>query len=45
MAIPSWFTASRRDGNLISAQQSAQSLLARLDSDGNGRIWSVPGPA
>lgn len=39
------FTASYQDGNLISPQQSAQSLLARLDSDDNGRIWSLPDPA
>lgn len=38
------FTASYHDGNLISAQQSAQSLLARLDSDDNGRIWNFSDP-
>ena len=38
------FTASYDDGNLISPQQSAESLLARLDSDDNGRIWSVSDP-
>ncbi len=39
------FMASYHDGNLISPQQSAQSLLARLDSDDNGRIWSFSDPA
>ena len=39
------FTASYHDGNLTSPQQSAQSLLARLDSDDNGRIWSLSDPA
>jgi NAD(P)-dependent dehydrogenase (short-subunit alcohol dehydrogenase family) len=39
------FTASYYDGNLTSPQQSAQSLLARLDSDDNGRIWSFSDPA
>jgi NAD(P)-dependent dehydrogenase (short-subunit alcohol dehydrogenase family) len=38
------FTASYRDGNLISPQQSAQSLLARLASDDNGQIWSISDP-
>jgi len=38
------FTASYHDGNLISPQQSAQSLLARLDSEDNGRIWSFSDP-
>jgi 3-oxoacyl-[acyl-carrier protein] reductase len=38
------FTAAYYDGNLISPQQSAQSLLARLDSDDNGRIWSFSEP-
>ena len=38
------FTASYQDGNLISPQQSARSLLARLDSDENGRIWSFSDP-
>jgi hypothetical protein len=38
------FTASHHDGNLITPQQSAQSLLARLDSDDNGRIWSFSDP-
>ena len=39
------FTASYYDGNLTSPQQSAQSLLARLDTHDNGRIWSFPDPA
>jgi NAD(P)-dependent dehydrogenase (short-subunit alcohol dehydrogenase family) len=39
------FAASYQDGNLISPRQSAQSLLARLDSDDNGQIWSFSGPA
>jgi NAD(P)-dependent dehydrogenase (short-subunit alcohol dehydrogenase family) len=38
------FTASYHDGNLITPQQSAQSLLERLDSDDNGRIWSFSDP-
>ena len=38
------FTASYHDGNLTSPQQSAQSLLERLDSDYNGRIWSFSYP-
>jgi 3-oxoacyl-[acyl-carrier protein] reductase len=38
------FTASYQDGNLISPQQSAQSLLARLASDDNGQIWSISDP-
>jgi NAD(P)-dependent dehydrogenase (short-subunit alcohol dehydrogenase family) len=38
------FMASYHDGNLISPQQSAQSLLARLDSEDNGRIWSFSDP-
>lgn len=36
------FTASYRRRSLISPQQSAQSLLARLDTDGTGEIWDVP---
>jgi NAD(P)-dependent dehydrogenase (short-subunit alcohol dehydrogenase family) len=38
------FTASYQDGNLISPQQSAQSLLAHLAGDGNGQIWSISDP-
>lgn len=38
------FTGSYQDGNLISPQQSAQSLLARLDSADNGQIWSLSDP-
>ena len=39
------FTASYRRGSLISPQQSAQSLLAHLDTDGTGEIWDVPAAA
>jgi NAD(P)-dependent dehydrogenase (short-subunit alcohol dehydrogenase family) len=36
---------SYQQGNLISPQQSAQSLLAHLDTDATGRIWTVSSPA
>jgi NAD(P)-dependent dehydrogenase (short-subunit alcohol dehydrogenase family) len=39
------FTSSHQQGNLISPQQSAQSLLAHLDTDATGRIWTASGPA
>jgi 3-oxoacyl-[acyl-carrier protein] reductase len=39
------FTASYRQGSLISPQQSAQSLLAHLDTDGTGEIWGGPAAA
>jgi NAD(P)-dependent dehydrogenase (short-subunit alcohol dehydrogenase family) len=39
------FTAAYYDGTLTSPQQSAQSLLARLDGDDNGRMWSFSDPA
>jgi NAD(P)-dependent dehydrogenase (short-subunit alcohol dehydrogenase family) len=39
------FTAAYYDRNLTSPQRSAESLLARLDSDDNGLIWSLSDPA
>jgi NAD(P)-dependent dehydrogenase (short-subunit alcohol dehydrogenase family) len=39
------FTSSHQQGNLISPQQSAQSLLAHLDTDATGHIWTASGPA
>ena len=39
------FTSSYRQGSLISPQQSAQSLLAHLDTDATGQVWSASGPA
>ena len=39
------FTPSHQQGNLISPQQSAQSLLAHLDIDATGHIWTASGPA
>jgi 3-oxoacyl-[acyl-carrier protein] reductase len=39
------FTASYQQGSLISPQQSAQALLAYLDTDASGQIWNVSDPA
>jgi NAD(P)-dependent dehydrogenase (short-subunit alcohol dehydrogenase family) len=39
------FTSSYRQGSLISPQQSAQSLLAHLETDATGQVWNAPGPA
>jgi 3-oxoacyl-[acyl-carrier protein] reductase len=39
------FTASYQQGNLISPQQSAQSLLTHLDTGATGQIWDVSAPA
>jgi NAD(P)-dependent dehydrogenase (short-subunit alcohol dehydrogenase family) len=39
------FTTAYLEGTLISPQQSAQSLLTRLDSEGTGRIWDVSDPS
>ncbi len=39
------FTSSHQQGNLISPQQPAQSLLAHLDTDATGHIWTASGPA
>jgi NAD(P)-dependent dehydrogenase (short-subunit alcohol dehydrogenase family) len=38
------FTASYQQGTLISAQQSAESLLAHLDTGATGQIWDVSDP-
>jgi NAD(P)-dependent dehydrogenase (short-subunit alcohol dehydrogenase family) len=39
------FTSSYQQGNLISPQQSAQPLLAYLETDATGHIWTASGPA
>jgi NAD(P)-dependent dehydrogenase (short-subunit alcohol dehydrogenase family) len=39
------FTTSYLEGTLISPQQSAQSLLTRLDSEDTGHIWDVSEPS
>lgn len=39
------FTASYQQGSLISPEQSAESLLAHLDTDATGHIWNVSDPA
>jgi 3-oxoacyl-[acyl-carrier protein] reductase len=39
------YTSSYQQGNLISPQQSVQPLLAYLDTDATGHIWTASGPA
>jgi NAD(P)-dependent dehydrogenase (short-subunit alcohol dehydrogenase family) len=39
------FIASYQEGSLISPQQSAESLLAHLDTDATGQIWDVSAAA
>jgi len=39
------FTSSYQQGNLIRPQQSAQPLLAYLETDATGHIWTASGPA
>jgi NAD(P)-dependent dehydrogenase (short-subunit alcohol dehydrogenase family) len=43
-ALHSRFTESYTSETLLTPEQSAQSLLARLASDANGQIWSVDDP-
>jgi hypothetical protein len=38
-------TSSYQQGNLVSPQQSAQPLLAYLDTDATGHIWTASDPA
>jgi NAD(P)-dependent dehydrogenase (short-subunit alcohol dehydrogenase family) len=35
------FVANERDGNLISPETSAASLVGRLQGEDNGQIWQV----
>jgi NAD(P)-dependent dehydrogenase (short-subunit alcohol dehydrogenase family) len=38
------FTRSHAAGSLITPEQSAESLLARLPGDATGQVWSVSDP-
>jgi 3-oxoacyl-[acyl-carrier protein] reductase len=40
-ALHERFTRSHADGALITPEQSARSLLARLPGDGNGEVWDA----
>ena len=36
-----WFNQMRADGELITPDEPARSLLARLQTDATGQIWDV----
>ena len=44
-ALHQRFATSHQEGNLISPQQSARSLLSHLHTGDTGRIWNVTDPA
>ena len=44
-ALHQRFATSYQEGNLISPQQSARSLLSHLRTGDTGRIWNVTDPA